>query len=103
MIRLHSKNVTHEIPPPLTPPHEGEGNDFITVAVNFVDAWRGATVPQGPPPPCGEGLGVGVSFGAARSARPLIRLPAPSPRHDGEKVDGRYVDAPLSPFFTGRG
>jgi HAE1 family hydrophobic/amphiphilic exporter-1 len=41
-----------DVPPPLTPPHKGEGDD-ATIASD------GATLP-GPPLPCGEGLGVGV-------------------------------------------
>jgi len=47
------------VPPPLTPPHKGEGNDFDTVAIARVKVgiWL---VQQSSPPPCGEGLGVGV-------------------------------------------
>jgi hypothetical protein len=36
-------------------------------------------------------------------ALPLTCLPASSPRNSGERRDGRNVDAPLSPFFTGEG
>ncbi|MGE0279304.1 MAG: molybdopterin-dependent oxidoreductase [Rhizobiaceae bacterium] len=35
-----------DLPPPLTPPHKGEGDP--------------PALPLNPPPPCGEGLGVGV-------------------------------------------
>jgi len=46
------------IPPPLTPPHKGEGNGFV--AIRNIEDWYGAAMRQGSPPPCGEGLGVGV-------------------------------------------
>ncbi|MDR7219732.1 hypothetical protein J2X13_000129 [Aminobacter aminovorans] len=36
-------------------------------------------------------------------ALPLIRLPAPSPRKDGEKGQCGDAGASLSPSFTGRG
>jgi hypothetical protein len=36
-------------------------------------------------------------------ALPLIRLPAPSPREEREEGTSCNADAPLSPFFTGRG
>ncbi len=46
-------------PPPLTPPHKGEG-DTATVVANFANVWLKARPQQDSPPPCGEGLGVGV-------------------------------------------
>ncbi len=106
MIRLRSATLSALAPPPLTPPHKGEGKYCArssATRANVTKMKRAAAVPQVSPPLCGEGLGVGVSFGAARSALPLVRLPAPSPRNDGEKEGGRNVDVPLSPFFTGGG
>jgi G3E family GTPase len=44
-------------PPPLTPPHKGEGN----LAAN-------------PAPPCGEGLGVGVLIDRLRQINPTARI-----------------------------
>ncbi|MGF7008450.1 molybdopterin-dependent oxidoreductase [Aminobacter sp. BE322] len=48
------------IPPPLTPPHKGEGDQIAALATKIADGWRVTAVPQNPPPPCGEGSGVGV-------------------------------------------
>jgi len=57
-------------PPPLTPPHKGEGDDFVSVAAGNVEDRDWAVVPQNPPPPCGEGLGVGVlPYAIARPMR----------------------------------
>ena len=44
---LMSDTVATLTPPPLTPPHKGEGDRAPSLAIL--------------PPPCGEGLGVGVS------------------------------------------
>jgi hypothetical protein len=49
------------LPPPLTPPHRGEGDLPRVVSPPGVDCWRQAGRLRNPPPPCGEGLGVGVS------------------------------------------
>ena len=48
------------LPPPLTPPHKGEGDsDAHALGVAIFGSWcrRGRRCS---PPPCGEGLGVGV-------------------------------------------
>jgi peptide/nickel transport system ATP-binding protein len=47
-------------PPPLTPPHKGEGDvpDAAASTIDPAQGGRGAS--RNPPPPCGEGLGVGV-------------------------------------------
>jgi hypothetical protein len=49
------------VPPPLTPPHKGEGDFVAAMSHETVDDWRLAERPASPPPPCGEGLGVGVN------------------------------------------
>ncbi|MGE3363993.1 MAG: hypothetical protein AB7I34_11145 [Rhizobiaceae bacterium] len=57
------------LPPPLTPPHKGEGDS--------------PTSPPSSPPPCGEGSGVGVRLrvGAKTGRPPTLPLfdPLPSP------------------------
>ena len=77
---LVSAGRTHsERPPPLTPPHKGEGDNAGIVPAKIVKVWRWTTMAQSPPPPCGEGLGVGViSDGTItpvprRTASPLVR------------------------------
>ncbi|CAI2933905.1 protein of unknown function [Aminobacter niigataensis] len=60
VIRLRSAMLSALIPPPLTPPHKGEGNDFTGAAKRFAGGWGARALPQDSPPPCGEGLGVGV-------------------------------------------
>jgi hypothetical protein len=49
------------VPPPLTPPHKGEGDYFIAFVSNNDDDWSWAALQPDSPPPCGEGLGVGVA------------------------------------------
>jgi hypothetical protein len=71
-----AKNGDTSRPPRLTPPHKGEGNCIITFALSRSDvtmpdvnghyaiAFSGGDMKglagQDSPPPCGEGLGVGV-------------------------------------------
>jgi hypothetical protein len=51
---LASANTRH-LPPPLIPLHKGEGKSRT-----FLPFGRNGRRLQGPPPPCGEGYGVGV-------------------------------------------
>ncbi|MGF7008591.1 hypothetical protein J2X50_004100 [Aminobacter sp. BE322] len=62
------------LPPPLTPPHKGEGDSVAppSRANRRRFWWQGRRA--GPPPPCGEGLGVGVQ---AVKAHEGMRLRAP--------------------------
>jgi hypothetical protein len=53
------------LPPPLTPPLKGEGDFAAAMPHETVHYWCLAKTPAGPPPPCGEGLGVGVTPYAA--------------------------------------
>ncbi len=57
----HGTTFGSAVPPPLTPPHKGEGD--LPACSPSTNHWRFRAVwrPQSPPPPCGEGLGVGVS------------------------------------------
>ncbi|MEQ1950463.1 efflux RND transporter permease subunit [Mesorhizobium yinganensis] len=60
------------VPPPLTPPHKGEGDNAAAASIRVID---GLAQP-GSPPPCGEGLGVGVrprSEGAEQSTGFFLR------------------------------
>jgi GNAT superfamily N-acetyltransferase len=57
------------LPPPLTPPHKAEGDFAAATSSETVEDWRQAGVPAGSPPPCGEGLGVGVSSSRVRQGR----------------------------------
>ena len=57
------------LPPPLTPPRKGEGDLSRVVSPPGVDCWRQAAQLRNPPPPCGEGLGVGVSARSGRCQR----------------------------------
>ncbi|MBK8457834.1 MAG: hypothetical protein IPL47_12595 [Phyllobacteriaceae bacterium] len=56
------------MPPPLTPPHKGEGDQLRAPQRQSVDA--GSPALAGPvfPPPCGEGSGVGVLPAVVESA-----------------------------------
>ena len=64
------------IPPPLTPPHKGEWETGAApvigdaAAANNIGSWRQTALQQCPPPPCGEGLGVGVPL-ATTAASPV--------------------------------
>jgi membrane carboxypeptidase/penicillin-binding protein PbpC len=49
------------LPPPLTPPHKGEGNSAAALPRETAGDCRPAETPANLPPPCGEGLGVGVN------------------------------------------
>ncbi len=51
---LASGSARH-LPPPLTPPHKGEGK-----SLRFLPFGRNVHRLYEPPPPCGEGYGVGV-------------------------------------------
>jgi pimeloyl-ACP methyl ester carboxylesterase len=66
-VELSMRSVS--VPPPLTPPHKGEGDSpACPLGLNlqrFGDEEHAAA----PPPPCGEGLGVGVSRAALDDAR----------------------------------
>ncbi|MFI0845575.1 indolepyruvate oxidoreductase subunit beta family protein [Mesorhizobium sp. IMUNJ 23232] len=53
-------------PPPLTPPHKGEGDLPAALSSEAVDGGSAASPPDSPPP-CGEGSGVGVTAGSAGS------------------------------------
>jgi aspartokinase-like uncharacterized kinase len=57
------------IPPPLAPPHRGEGDFAAALPNKTVDDWRLADMQPSPPPPCGKGLGVGVSSSTIEPAR----------------------------------
>jgi hypothetical protein len=48
-------------PPPLTPPHKREGDSVASAFAKTVNVWQGTALQQSSPPPCGEGLGVGVT------------------------------------------
>ncbi len=50
-----------QVSPPLTPPHKGEGDFAAAMPRKTVDEWGLAETRPDPPPPCGEGLGVGVN------------------------------------------
>jgi pimeloyl-ACP methyl ester carboxylesterase len=56
------------VPPPLTPLHRGEG-EFSSRTGDKLSAPRKNDDAQSPPPPCGEGLGVGVNAGPIASAK----------------------------------
>ena len=61
------------VPPPLAPPHRGEGDRFAAAATKRAGDRDWAAVPQNPPPPCGEGLGVGVpAYPMARPAKSAL-------------------------------
>ncbi|MGF7006595.1 hydroxymethylpyrimidine/phosphomethylpyrimidine kinase [Aminobacter sp. BE322] len=70
----HKDDVAGILPPPLTPPHKGEGNLPIVVATKVFEHQRWAIAPQRPPPPCGEGLGVGVTSNARAPATPVAAV-----------------------------
>jgi protein ImuB len=48
------------LPPPLSPPHKGEGDAVIASPIKIAELWCGETPLQSSPPPYGEGTGVGV-------------------------------------------
>ncbi|MEO5326012.1 acetate--CoA ligase family protein [Mesorhizobium sp. CC13] len=52
---------------------------------------------------CGEGQGAWIADALLVGSNGPSSPAGPSPRRDGEKEDGRGVDAPLSPSSTGRG
>ncbi len=78
-----------EEPPPLTPPHKGEGDAGAAPTERIGVRHRSAT-PEDSPPPCGEGLGVGVP-----SARSKTTSIAASPRAWGDVILARR-DVPTS-------
>jgi MFS transporter (putative signal transducer) len=51
----------HLVPPPLTPPHKGEGDFAAAMPQKTIDDWRPAEAHASSLPPCGEGSGVGVN------------------------------------------
>ncbi|RUX26630.1 hypothetical protein EOA13_23305 [Mesorhizobium sp. M7A.F.Ca.US.011.01.1.1] len=64
------------------PPHKGEGT--LPRAQTFLSVWKRRQFAKistngSPPPPCGEGLGMGVQ------RRPLTRRSPPSPPPRGTK------------------
>ncbi|MBX3569665.1 MAG: 3-hydroxyacyl-CoA dehydrogenase family protein [Rhizobiaceae bacterium] len=59
------------VPPPLTPPHKGEGDLTTAFPDKNGDDLRSKRLQAGSPPPCGEGSGVGVASNA--SAMPARR------------------------------
>ncbi len=56
----HAGHSRGFVPPPLTPPHKGEGNAGTTSELKSSKFMLCSAEPS-PPPPCGEGLGVGVN------------------------------------------
>ncbi len=46
-------------PPPLFPPHKGRETPTPSFSPEIAKVARRVALPQSPPPPCGEGLGVG--------------------------------------------
>src|SRR5690606_21238525 len=61
-------------PPPLTPPHKGEGNKSLPDPLSAHGEGR-ECVPDSPPP-CGEGLG-GGGWGSCATCPVSIPVPAP--------------------------
>src|SRR5690606_39231104 len=61
------------IPPPLTPPHKGEWD--LGALCRKGSQLTCDRLRQSPPPPCGEGLGVGVSAAEKFIPPPLATLP----------------------------
>ncbi len=76
-LNLRAGQSAYGRPPPLTPPHKGEGDFSNAAAVcqslpaQVADISKGASGVENSPPTCGEGLGVGVD--------PLISPNALSP------------------------
>jgi 3-methylfumaryl-CoA hydratase len=58
-------SVGERQPPPLTPPHKGEGDVIVGASSGKGSPDHEAAAYQGPPPPCGEGWGVGVLSAAS--------------------------------------
>nr|WP_269931512.1 hydroxymethylpyrimidine/phosphomethylpyrimidine kinase [Aminobacter sp. HY435] len=60
-----ASSTSSKIPPPPTPPHKGEGDTCVHPSNVTARSTRSglAIPPNNPPPPCGEGIGVGVSRG----------------------------------------
>src|SRR6185312_8008368 len=56
---FEAEGADRSIPPPLTPPHKGEGDSCEQAARDLKHSGKKARQPC-PPPPCGEGSGVGV-------------------------------------------
>jgi peptide/nickel transport system ATP-binding protein len=72
---ITNEGELHRIaPPPLTPPHKGEGDFAAAIRRNAVDDQRQAEMQASPPPPCGEGLGVGVSSAGDNSGNQPVAL-----------------------------
>jgi len=62
--------VVASIPPPLTPPHKGEGDLPAAMLHETGKDLRSEDAQLNPPPPCGEGLGVGVKSSSVAGGRP---------------------------------
>jgi DNA-binding MarR family transcriptional regulator/ribosomal protein S18 acetylase RimI-like enzyme len=90
------------VPPPLTPPHKGEGDFAAARQSKIMDDWRLPETQAGPPPPCGEGLGVGVpsyvvALQGGRPAPPDVEIVAgyvPGVIGRVAEMHGRYYAKP---------